>query len=580
MRKEYDKKLMVFESCPDFSDNSRGFWEYVVKNTDYKTYWVIRDEEVYEELKKQGVVCGLDNSEEASQMIEKAQFLISSTFDFAVQKNVGQVHVSAWHGFPLKVIGFFDSASSEEDTFDSLKVITTQTDIITATSRFSRLTLSGMFAVDPRKVKETGYPRTDIMFWSDAKKELSKLLPIDVYNSKLFFYLPTMRKGLKGEGEQFDDNIFNYLDYDADEIDWFLEKNNAYIVAKVHFADAKKYKSGDFKLPERLIFLDNQELERHFCTIYHIMNAFDGLITDYSSVYVDYMLLDKPIIFSCPDIEKYKNDRGFVVDDPTLLMPGIMIKTQKGLLENLDKILKGEDEYKSIRQEKIPFFHGHVDGDSSKRLLQEMEKLAGADEIDSGKKLAHLFQRADNPLSQYAISDIEAEIFFDVGEGFSEKNKMIKKYDLVKGNDEKVVFEIELPEKTRNIRFDPDHIGRVRIRSLSIWEDNHRISDYQIVNGSRVKHEIIFEKEDPQIIISLGDKEVKKIRIEFICNDLYCTSGNIINEMNEKMQQVKRENSELRRVLNEICTSTSWKVTKPLRIINGYIKKNKGDKSC
>ena len=48
-------------------------------------------------------------------MIEKAQFLISSTFDFAVQKNVGQVHVSAWHGFPLKVIGFFDSASSEED---------------------------------------------------------------------------------------------------------------------------------------------------------------------------------------------------------------------------------------------------------------------------------------------------------------------------------------------------------------------------------------------------------------------------------------------------------------------------------
>ena len=423
MRTEYNNKLMVFESCPDFSDNSRGFWEYIVKNTEYKTYWVIRDEKLCEELKKQGIVCGLDNSKEANQMIEQAQFLISSTFDFAVQKRRGQVHVSAWHGFPLKVIGFFDSASSEEDSFDNLKVITTQTDMITATSRLSRLTLSGMFAVDPRKVKETGYPRNDIMFWSDAKKELSNLLPIDVYNSKLFFYLPTMRKGLKGEGEQFDDNIFNYLDYDADKIDWFLEKNNAYIIAKVHFADAKKYKSGDFKLPKRLVFLDNQELEGHFCTIYHIMNAFDGLITDYSSVYVDYMLLDKPIIFSCPDIEKYKNDRGFVVDDPTLLMPGIMIKTQKELLENLDKILKGEDEYKSIRQEKIPFFHGHVDGDSSKRLLQEMEKLAGADEIDSGKKLAHLFQRADNPLSQYAISDIEAEIFFDVGEGFSEKNK-------------------------------------------------------------------------------------------------------------------------------------------------------------
>ena len=87
-------------------------------------------------------------------------------------------------------------------------------------------------------------------------------------------------------------------------------------------------------------------------------------------------------------------------------------------------------------------------------------------------------------------------------------------------------------------------------------------------------------ENDKAAIYKKRDKEVKKIRIEFICNDLYCTSGNIINEMNEKMQQVKRENSELRRVLNEICTSTSWKVTKPLRIINGYIKKNKGDKSC
>lgn len=38
-------------------------------------------------------------------------------------------------------------------------------------------------------------------------------------------------------------------------------------------------------------------MNEHLCTIYHIMDAFDGLITDYSSIYVDYLLLNKPIIF-------------------------------------------------------------------------------------------------------------------------------------------------------------------------------------------------------------------------------------------------------------------------------------------
>ena len=46
-----------------------------------------------------------------------------------------------------------------------------------------------------------------------------------------------MRKGLKDEGEHFENNIFNYSDYDVEKIDEFLEENNIYIVTKVHFED-------------------------------------------------------------------------------------------------------------------------------------------------------------------------------------------------------------------------------------------------------------------------------------------------------------------------------------------------------
>ena len=79
MRTEYNNKLMVFESCPDFSDNSRGFWEYIVKNTEYKTYWVIRDEKLCEELKKHVPVPFV--FEQQNQMSKKSKTEPAQSFD-------------------------------------------------------------------------------------------------------------------------------------------------------------------------------------------------------------------------------------------------------------------------------------------------------------------------------------------------------------------------------------------------------------------------------------------------------------------------------------------------------------------
>ena len=241
-----------------------------------------------------------------------------------------------------------------------------------------------------------------------------------------------MRKGLKDEGEHFENNIFNYSDYDVEKIDEFLEENNIYIVAKVHFEDNKLYKQDDFKLPKRLIFLNTEIMNEHLCTIYHIMDVFDGLITDHSSIYVDYLLLNKPIIFSCPDIEKYKEDRGFIVDDPTLLMPGAIVKTQAQLLKNLSLIIENHDTYKDKRKEMMPFFHNHLDGNSSKRLLEEILKIENIS--DSGKLVGQLFQKNISPLDQYITNELIAEIFFDEGNGFNEKNKLSKKYLLDQNN--------------------------------------------------------------------------------------------------------------------------------------------------
>lgn len=571
--REIENDLMVFISNPDFADNSRGLWEYVVKNTNYRTFWIIRDEKMYELLVKNGIQCALMDSELAKTTIARAHYLITSSFDLAYEKKLGQIHVAAWHGFPLKVIGFFDSATSNHKEFESLKVITTQTDLITATSRLSHLTLSGMFAVDPRKVKETGYPRNDIMFWSDAESELQKLIDIDVRKCKLFFYLPTMRKGLKEEGEHFEKNIFNYSDYDVKVLDEFLEKNNAYIVAKVHFADNEMYKSGDFQLPERLIFLDTESMNEHMCTIYHIMNAFDALITDYSSIYVDYMLLDKPIIFSCPDMDKYKKDRGFIVDDPTLLMPGAIVKTQKELLEHLKKVVEEKDEYKEVRNEKISIFHNHFDAESSKRVLEEMEKMAVEGCIDSSKKMGDLFQKNQSPLNQYVMQEVEAEVFFDSGEGFSEKDKIVYPYLFETEKDNKVSIKIMLPENVQNIRFDPDDCGRVAMKNLKIYLDGAEQKNYNTIGGNTIDGMICFGSMDPQIIIPLEEKGVKELKIEFECADLYNYTGKVIEKLETENNYLKQKVNHLNAVLQEIYTSSSWKVARGLRKVGRIFKK-------
>lgn len=573
MRERIEKDLMVFISSPDFADNSRGLWEYVVKNTNYKTLWIIRDKAIYDLLLDNGIECALEGSELAKETISKAHYLITSSFDLAYEKKVGQVHVAAWHGFPLKVIGFFDSAASNPESFDDLKIITTQTDLITATSRFSHLTLSGMFAVDPRKVKETGYPRNDIMFWSNAQEELQKLIDIDVKNSRLFFYLPTMRKGLKDEGEHFEKNIFNYSDYNVEELDCFLEKNNAYIIAKVHFADNEMYKSEDFKLPKRLLFLDTQIMNAKLCTIYHIMSVFDGLITDYSSIYADYILLNKPILFTCPDIEKYKKDRGFVVDDPTLLMPGAIIKTQKELLENLGKILNGEDEYKAERTKKISIFHKYQDANSSRRVLEMMENMAVEGSVDSSKTMGKLFQKFQSPLEQYVVQEVKAEIFFDRGAGYSGKNKEIKKYSLMNKEDNVITVQMELPDDICNIRFDPDDYGRVVMKSMKIYLDGVRQEKYTIVNGQKIGGDIYFGKLDPQIIIPLEGKKAKTLRIEYNVADLYECAGAVIEKVCGENYLLNQKIGQLNTLLQEIYESTSWRTTEIFRKIGRRIKK-------
>lgn len=562
-----NEKLMVFESNPDFSDNSRGLWEYVNNNTDFETCWVVKNSRILETLKNNNIVCVLKDSAEAESIIRKAKYLITSSFEFAESKNKEQVHVSAWHGFPLKLIGFFESASVTSD-FSSLKIITTQSDIITCTSKFSQLTIGGMFSVDPRKVRITGFPRNDILFNSDGRKNLEKLTGLNLDGSKLVFYLPTMRQGLKEEGKHFNENIFNYCDYELKALDAFLEDNNAYIFAKLHFADNSYYNRSLFELPKRIIFLDTDMLLDKMLTIYHLMNAFDVLITDYSSVYVDFLLLNRPIIFSCPDIEKYKEDRGFIIDDPEFLMPGKKVKNQVELIDSLKSIFEGVDDYRIDRKNKMMLFHSNLDGNSSKRLLEEMINNSF---IDASKEYANLFLPNYSSLYQYTLTGI-VDCYFDKGDGYSELEKREIHYSF--DFNQKVEFDIKLPPQTINVRFDPDRKARWILRNLEIKNQNELSLPFILVNAVEKDGDIMLVNNDSQIHINdINDADV--LHITFTIIDSYTNIEKLyktINQLEQEMNITKKHLNEVEQLNNSMINSTSWKITEPIRKLKKFIK--------
>lgn len=488
-------KLVVFESNPDFSDNSRALYDYLVAHTDYKCFWVIKDEAFCQELAASGVACGLAGTKEAEEKIGQARFLVSSSFYFAYHKKRDQIHISLWHGFGTKVVGFFDSAATNEAEFETLRVMTRQCDMMSATSRSCQIALSGMFAIDPRKVHITGFPRNDYLFTEDGRRNLEMLLGRRL-DGKLIFYLPTMRKGLKDEGLQFEDNLFNYPDFDAAELNTFLEENDAYIITKPHFADIDLLDLDASDVTNRIIAIDTDELLSRRLTIYHVLNAFDCLVTDYSSVYSDYLLLDRPMVFSCPDFDLYGADRGFIADDPRFMMPGPFVKTQAGLLQELGEILSGIDKTAGYRHFMMPFFHSHDDGDSSSRVYEVMLAIDQHGQPDCDKDYGFAPDEAVSGTDRCT-----AQFYFDMGDGFIEESSEFVKYNVSKKDvDGFVSLAIEVPPGARNsIRFDPSLTNDVMISDFSASFDGKPALRFH-TNGVECEGMIIFP-EDPQIHI-------------------------------------------------------------------------------
>ena len=368
------KNKIVFISHPDFADNTRFLYEYI-KNLgiNYELIWISKNPLVNVKLAERGIKVAATRAEIYKNLIT-AKVVVTTSMQYldTIQRN--QIYVSLWHGMPLKKMAFRDKL--EKHTY----IIKAKGDHITfqiSTSELMSSLLTACFHLYPEQVIITGQPRCDALF-HPKKDVLGKLLGVNIEKFEhIVFYMPTFRNWMneRVEGIEIKDNIFRFKNFDAKRFHEFLKKHGILFVAKLHWTEEPLYYAIDKKFTgENFRIIRNDALSRNLVDIYELLGAADLLITDYSSVYFDFLLLDKPIVFVPVDIDIYRMKRGFLLEPYDFWTPGPKAYDQESLEEEMLKSLQDKSYYSKQRETINALVNNFRDDRSTERVWNEIRR--------------------------------------------------------------------------------------------------------------------------------------------------------------------------------------------------------------
>lgn len=269
--------------------------------------------------------------------------------------------VQIWHGTGLKTIGLL------KPTYQKLSWI--HKAFRKESTVYDLLALSSEFQVESRgkafnykDLMINGLPRNDVFFNQDKFKggPDSSDREADVFDEykengyKVVTYTPTWRK------HQTD---FHQLE--LDKLDDFAEKNRIKFVIKLHYKHECELRTENYK---NII-----EYNKH-ADIYPLLAKSDLMITDYSSIYLDYLLLDKPILFFPYDSEEYIDGERALLLDYDESTPGPKSYNQQELqLGIFNLLVEGKDNHKEARNAMRNQFFKYKDGESCERLWDHIK---------------------------------------------------------------------------------------------------------------------------------------------------------------------------------------------------------------
>lgn len=370
-----DEKLWLFGSANSSTDSDNGFtfFEYTTRNfKDVKTVWVTQQKSVYDEMRAKGFDnVEMSNTLKGKRACLRAGICFVTTGPTETNKRYinGSRQVFLWHSMPIKVIGkdweaFLQKKRNKSEDFllrlerlcmPYLYNMNAECAFITA--EFFIPFISSAFGLAPERIIPLGQPKNDAFFSSDKERLIDQLDKQFNHPTKIV-YMPTFRDDLRKAGKSF--NPFNSFGFDAERFKEMLEKSNSVFLYKSHNHDGLVDVVNN---NERFILLTPAK----YHDPYTLLKDVDVLITDYSSVYFDFLLTKKPIILAPFDIQEYLATRPFYYDYYEHI-EGCVCKNWGEVAEAIE-----QHKYFNPSEETCRKFNKFYDGHNCERILDYMK---------------------------------------------------------------------------------------------------------------------------------------------------------------------------------------------------------------
>lgn len=352
-------------------DNPRAIFKYLLSHPNFKDFthvWSVDNMElaqanIDEFSSFDNVKVVKKESTEYYKYLATCKYLISnSTFGYFFEKRAEQVYINTWHGVPTKYMGYEHTVERVENARGPARNYLLADYLVSANGFMTDVMyrraykMGGLFQ---GKVLELGYPRCDTIIKPDADYVYKKLNDIGIEtDKKIILYAPTW----KG-------NLYNQLEYNVDEFKNIVEKlssnidtDNYCIYLRVHYF-LYKILAKDPELEKILIpfTIDTNEL----------LSVVDVLVSDYSSIFFDFIPTGRPMVFYVPDLEQYSSGRGLYV--PVEKLPGLVSSDIEDISNALSHICADRTEYLEyyapLLQEMYDWCCYNEDGNACKRLV-------------------------------------------------------------------------------------------------------------------------------------------------------------------------------------------------------------------
>lgn len=358
-----------------FQGNIKFLYQYLEK-THKNTYFLTYSKNEYQEIKKLYGNVVYYPSVKSIFLLLRSKIAVVDIYewikDFRYFLLFRSKIVQLWHGVGFKRIQLDSPAyiDDQKKFFPRMEAILyalyPKYDVLISTSKFyTEQLFSRAFKSD--KIVETGYPRNDVFFRDTTDVDLircdlkayHKICLFKQQNYKLILYAPTYRET---GGDPISSGAIKLK-----ELNEFAKNNKLIFVFKFHTYTNLTNSRENFS---NILWFDN-ELD-----VYPALKMMDLLITDYSSIYMDYLLLNKPVLYYPYDYEKYITKDRAIQFDYEWITVGEKCYSQKELQNKLSDILvEGKDEQESKRKEICDLAFTHKDGKASERITAEIDNI-------------------------------------------------------------------------------------------------------------------------------------------------------------------------------------------------------------